>query len=475
MAQPRCAHLPAHRWSRDRVLAAGQCADRAAAAALGGRRTPGEPSPLSPPTRLTDAERAEAALDRPHRAVRWLIEFLPAFVVALILLPWIIATGTASPWRPATIDLDVYVAAVRDLLAGKDIYATRTPGWDLPYIYPPIAAILLVPFALLPMLALQLVWTALTVLAQRLILARARVPRGLTLGLVNVVLVVAFEPFRTTIGYGQVNTLLMALVVGDLLPRAVGERRWLPRGVATGLAAAIKLTPLLFLVFAFLTGRRRVAIIGLLATAFFTGIGYLLQPAATVRFAEKVLRGDTYGNPVYVGNQSLNAVFARTLGTDPSTVRLGLVVSMLAALIGLLAAVGLWRIEERVLAVGVVGLATCLASPLSWTHHHVWALLVGLGALQAARQYRDRVAGTRGRGRRPGLPSWLTIPCLVYAGWVALCPVLAFLPYGYDVERRYTPLQALAGNFLPLWGTALSMALLAYVIRVRPRAGSAGR
>ena len=425
---------------------------------------------MSQPSRLTDAERAEAALDRPHRIGRWLIEFLPAFAAALILLPWIIATGKADPWRPATVDLDVYVAAVRDLLAGKDIYATRTPGWNLPYIYPPIAAILLVPFALLPMVVLQIVWTALTVLAQRLILARARVPRGLTLGLINLVLVLAFEPFRTTIGYGQVNTLLMALVVGDLLPRAVGERRWLPRGVATGLAVAIKLTPLLFVVFAVLTGRRRVAIVAAISAIFFTGIGYLLQPSATVKFVGKVLHGDTYGNPVYVGNQSLNAVFARTLGTDPSTVRIGLLVSMCAAGIGLLAAVGLWRIGERTLAVGVVGLATCLASPLSWTHHHVWALLVGLGALQAAGNRRQRLAGTHGRSRAPGLPSWLTLPCLVYAGWVALCPVLAFLPYGNDVERRYSPLQALAGNFLPLWGTALSVALLAYLAWVRPRA-----
>ncbi len=108
------------------------------------------------------------------------------------------------------IDLDVYLATVRDLLAGKDIYATRTPYWNLPFIYPPIAALLLVPLAYLPLWGVQVLWAGLTVLAQRLILVRAGVRRSSAIALANVALVLAFEPFRTTLGYGQVNTLLMA-------------------------------------------------------------------------------------------------------------------------------------------------------------------------------------------------------------------------------------------------------------------------
>ena len=88
---------------------------------------------------------------------------------------------------------------------------------------------------------------------------RCGVPRGWVLGLVGVAVVLAVEPIRTTLGYGQVNTLLMALVVADLLPDRAGERRRIPQGTLIGLAAAIKLTPALFVVFAFLVGRRRVA------------------------------------------------------------------------------------------------------------------------------------------------------------------------------------------------------------------------
>ena len=71
-------------------------------------------------------------------------------VVALLILPYIIQHGKLIPWQPSTIDLKVYVYAVKDMLAGKDIFATTTPFWDLYFIYPPIAAILMTPIAFGP-------------------------------------------------------------------------------------------------------------------------------------------------------------------------------------------------------------------------------------------------------------------------------------------------------------------------------------
>ena len=92
--------------------------------------------------------------------MRWLVEIGPPFVVACVILPLIISGGSFDPWWPSTIDLEVYVYAVRDMLAGRDIYATVTPGWKLYFIYPPIAAILMVPLAFGPYLFWQLVWTS---------------------------------------------------------------------------------------------------------------------------------------------------------------------------------------------------------------------------------------------------------------------------------------------------------------------------
>ena len=93
---------------------------------------------------------AAARLSRGRRLVRWAVEFGPPMVVACAILPLIIAHGSYLPWRPSTIDLEVYVYAVKDMLAGKDIYATTTPFWKLYFIYPPIAAILMVPLAFGP-------------------------------------------------------------------------------------------------------------------------------------------------------------------------------------------------------------------------------------------------------------------------------------------------------------------------------------
>ena len=136
----------------------------------------------------------------------------------------------------------------------------------------------------------------------------------------GVAVVLAVEPIRTTLGYGQVNTLLMALVVADLLPDRPGERRRIPQGTLIGLAAAIKLTPMLFVVFAFLAGRRRVAVTGVVSFAVFTGIGALLLTSETLEFFFGLSGGDTRtASPLYTGNQSLLGVFFRLGDTSRTT------------------------------------------------------------------------------------------------------------------------------------------------------------
>ena len=214
-----------------------------------------------------------ASLPLGRRLARGATEFLPPLAVALLILPFIIQRGKFFPWQPSTIDLQVYVYAVKDMLAGKDILATTTPGWNLYFIYPPIAAILMTPLAFGPYWFWQVVWTGGLVWAQQSVLKRCGAPRGWKLGLIGIAVVLAVEPIRTTLGYGQVNTILMALVIADLLPDPSAARRRIPQGVLTGLAAAIKLTPALFVIFMFLIGKRRPAITAIISFAVFTGIG----------------------------------------------------------------------------------------------------------------------------------------------------------------------------------------------------------
>ncbi|HEX8487860.1 MAG TPA: glycosyltransferase 87 family protein [Propionibacteriaceae bacterium] len=431
-------------------------------------------------------------------AGRRVLELLPPLVVALLILPYVISYGQLWPWRPSTIDLEVYVYAVRDMLAGNDIYATKTPFWNLYFIYPPVAAVLMWPLAFGPYVMWQVIWTAALVWAQQSVLRRCGIPGGWKLGLLGVAVVLAVEPIRTTLGYGQVNTMLMALVVADLLPDRPGERRRIPQGSLIGLAAAIKLTPALFVVFAFLIGRRRLAITGMVSFLVFTAVGAIFQFRQTISFWGGLSGGDTRtASPLYTGNQSLLGVFFRIGGSSVTTTLVGLGIAGLVALLATLVAAHWWAAGQQVFAVGLVGLATCLASPLSWTHHYVWILPLAVAVLLPRRALRQ-AQGTEGRGV-PGagalrqaqgtgagtlaepveaLPRWARYLSGFWVLWVCACLPLAVLPYGGGRERSFTFLQSLVADLGPLVGVVLVVGLAWRMVshsrsRTRQPAGAA--
>jgi alpha-1,2-mannosyltransferase len=395
-----------------------------------------------------------------RRLSRAALEFLPPFAVALLILPFIIQYGKLIPWQPSTIDLQVYVYAVKDMLAGKDIFATTTPFWNLYFIYPPIAAILMTPLAFGPYALWQVVWTGGLVWAQQSVLKRCGAPRGWKLGLIGIAVLLAVEPIRTTLGYGQVNTILMALVIADLLPDVPGERRRIPQGTLIGLAAAIKLTPALFVIFAFLIGKTRMAITAMISFAVFTGIGAILLFRETLVFFGGLSGGDTRtASPLYTGNQSLLGVFFRLGDSSRVTALVGLAVSAVLAVLGCLVAAHWWRHEEKVFAVAIVGLTTCLASPLSWTHHYVWILPLGMAVLS------------------PGVPRWARYLGGFWVVWVCLCLPLAVLPYGGGRERQFDFLQQLVANLGPIIGVILVVGLAWQLVatpRLQPAKATAG-
>ncbi|HEX6758231.1 MAG TPA: glycosyltransferase 87 family protein [Propionibacteriaceae bacterium] len=394
------------------------------------------------------------ALPVSRRLARAAVEFLPPMAVALLILPYIIKNGRAFPWEPSTIDLQVYIYAVKDMLAGKDIFATTTPDWDLYFIYPPIAAILMTPLAFGPYVVWQVVWTGGLVWAQQSVLKRCGAPRGWKLGLLGIAVLLAVEPIRTTLGYGQVNTILMALVVADLLPDRPEHRRRIPQGILIGLAAAIKLTPALFVIFMFLIGKRRAAFTAIISFAVFTGIGAILLFRETVVFFSGLSGGDTRtASPLYAGNQSLLGVFFRLGDSSRTTTLLGLAVAGVLAVLGCLVAAHWWRSDEKVFAVAIVGLTTCLASPLSWTHHYVWILPMAMAVLSS------------------GVPRWARYVGGFWVVWVSVCLPLAVLPYGGGRERQFDFLQQVVANLGPMLGVILLVGLawqLVVSTRVQP-------
>ena len=199
-------------------------------------------------------------LRSPGRAGWW-----PALAWRLFQLLTAAALATVA-WRllghvPYRIDIDVYRMGGRAWLDGRPLYAdgamfhTRG-GLDLPFTYPPLAAVVFSPFALLSLEAASVAITATTlvllVVSTTILLTRldvwptthvtgepAWVRRAWLAAAIVALAVVYLEPIRANFDFGQINVVLMTLVIADCVPR---RTPW-PRGMLLGLAIALKLTP----------------------------------------------------------------------------------------------------------------------------------------------------------------------------------------------------------------------------------------
>lgn len=408
-------------------------------------------------------------MTRGRRFRRLVGEFLPAYLVALIMLPVIIAGGRYWPFRPSTMDLQVYYYAVRAMLHGVNIMQWTSPGFHLWFIYPPAAAMIMLPLAVGPFLMWELMWIAGLVIAQNVVMIRSGVPRGWPLALLSAGLVIGMEPIRTTIGYGQINTFLMVLVVIDLLPANPDRKRRIPAGILIGLAAAIKLTPAIFVLMLLILGRKKQVLTAIITFAVLTAIGTAIEPAATVSYLKSLAGGDTHtSGPVYVGNQSLLGVVLRLFGDSHLHTYIGLLISMVVAVIAAIVGAHWWKQGAHVLAIGFVGLGSNLASPLSWTHHFVWVLPVAIAVLYQLR----RRPWPGARADHVPMPRWLLIASATIVLYVSACLPLAVLPYYAGAADHYTAFQEFIGNFSPVLITVV-LVVAAVGMIVRTRQGSA--
>lgn len=285
------------------------------------------------------------------------------------------------------IDLDVYRIGGRVWLRHGDLYGvlpTTSSGVRLPFSYPPIAAALLSPLSLAPLVVdgtvLTLCGVALTALVLRVFLRSAAGPRAGSWWAAGWLLPVALflEPMRNTLDYGQVNIVLMALVTLDCLPAAV---RW-PRGTLVGIAAAVKLTPAAFVLFFLLRGDRRAAGTAAVSFAACGAAGFLLAWHDSVRYwTSVVFQTGRPGSLVYAANQSIEAVIGRA-GLDPHAPAGTAVWLAASAAVFAAARAGMRRAiasSEDAWALSLNAFAALLISPVSWSHHWVWgetALLV---------------------------------------------------------------------------------------------------
>jgi alpha-1,2-mannosyltransferase len=277
----------------------------------------------------------------------------------------------------ALTDLKVYRVGGSSWLHGSPLYTDAFPFW-LPFTYPPLSAVLFSMLAVLPFVAAVVLLTVAGLLSLSLT-CELVAPKWLALGLVSVG-ALAFEPVRTTLTFGQVNLVLMGLVAYDCL----APRTRLPRGLLVGLAAAVKLTPAVFVLFFLARRQPQAAMTATVTFAAATGAGMLFAPADSVHYWHTtIFNADRIGGAAFVTNQSLRGALTRL--ELPSGLWLVLVVVVLA-----LAWQGARRAAEPVVALLVVAAAGLLVSPISWSHHWVW--VVPAIAVGVVRAYRSPLA-----------------------------------------------------------------------------------
>lgn len=346
-------------------------------------------------------------------------------------------------------DLSVYRFGGQTLLDGLPLYQGADPATVLPFTYPPFAALLFAPLTVLPWPVLVAVWSAAS-FAALVLVCRVYGVRGRWLPVGVATASLALEPVWSTFTLGQVNIFLLLLVSADLL-RGV-DRRW--GGVLIGIAAGIKLTPLIFIVFLVLIGRRDVALRALAACAATVAVGFVVVPKDAVEFwTHAVMDPGRVGGVPFARNQSVLALLTRLFGEEPSKLVWLLVAGPLALGVLLLARRA-WLRDDRPLAAVLVGLAMLLASPISWSHHWVWVvpglvmLVRGLDRLDRPR-VRWAVAG--------GVAA-------VFASCCILWP-----PSKDDRELSWSPLEQVLGNAY-LWLTLIALAgIVRHANHGRPR------
>ena len=305
---------------------------------------------------------------------------LVGFVIAALLSIWLqnaIIPYTTPYWGlfDNQLDLDVYRAGAQVVLDGGSLYDAKLLG-QMDFTYAPLSIVLFTPFAWMSAPVAHALWSAAIFVALYLVIVLGfrslghdvtwRL-RGVAASLVAVS--VLLEPVRSTIWFGQINVFLMLLIVADLL-RPEGSRL---RGVGTGIAAGIKLTPMLFAVYLGATRQWRAAIGvvgGFLASMI---VGAALMPEGSVRYwTDTLFDSNRVSSPQTVGNQSIRGALANLGHTDhPSTVAwIGLSALLLA--VTMTAAVLAHRRGQELLALSIVGMTSCAVSPVAWGHHWVW-------------------------------------------------------------------------------------------------------
>ncbi len=301
------------------------------------------------------------------------------------------------------------------------------------------------------------------------------------------------EPVIRTLYLGQVNLALMALICWDLCQPDTPRSRWW-KGAGVGIAAGIKLVPLVFIPYLLFARKFRQAAAATIGFAFTVLAGFLIQgnDSATWWFHGLFFQGGRTGFTGWEGNQSLRGLITRLAGSIAGGQTAWILAAVLAGIAGVACAAILDRSGHQVAGLLAAALTGLLLSPISWDHHWVWtAPAVAMAGHYAVRAWRT--------ARVRALAWWGLAAAIlaVYGAWPgslwgertdlgAFSLGILWQPPNTDpsvyykdgdqpwfIEYHWHGLQLITGNAFILGGLALFVVLIAATVRVALRARAA--
>ena len=270
------------------------------------------------------------------------------------------------------LDFRIYMWGGHAVLHDDRLYLALAYGhW---FTYSPFAAIVFVPVAALPLTLARVGWDLVSVVALAyscviiLKLAGYRPSRIMVAGVVAAAM--ALDPVYETLFLGQINLILLALILTDIWRVSQGR----DAGIGVGLAAAIKLTPAIFIVFFLLARQTKAAVIAA-GTFVVCGLaGFLIAPDASKLYWRHLFFDTRRVGAPYISNQSPYGTAIRIAEGQGHIGAWWIVIPLAFAVIGLAAATVLARRHDWLGATAVAGTTGLLVSPISWAHHWVWIL-----------------------------------------------------------------------------------------------------
>jgi alpha-1,2-mannosyltransferase len=310
--------------------------------------------------------------------------------------------------------------------------------WELKvgvqFTYTPFAALIFAGGSLLPLVTLRWLMTIASLAAIPLTAwltlggMGRRGPGRAAAALAVSALALWIQPVVKALFLGQIEPLLMLLVVWDLTRH--DSRQW--KGIGIGIAAGIKLVPLLFIPYLLLAGKVRQAAIatGAFLATVVVGFISLPGPSASYWLTGYFVRPGRTGSVHSLVNQSLLGSLARLYGTVAPAQPVWLPIALIVAAGGLVGGAMLSRTGRPVQGWTLVGITSVLVSPISWDHHWVW--VVPALALMAGLAFTARP---------------IVKACYI-AGIVLIAGIMGSWPWRYSGPRAFVPRRGVLGWFV---------------------------